>query len=100
MTSDSPIDMSITYFGMTEFDTLKTIEDMMVLLKCSSSSNPAANYSWTYPGGYVTGSTLTLQFNRNNTGEFTCQANNTMLSTYGQVQGLNKTAVNILVLCK
>lgn len=92
--------MSVAYKGIAAIGTIREIEDRSFSLTCSCYSNPAANYTWTYPGGYLTGSTITLQLKRNNTGEFICHAKNTMLFDNGLVQGRNETVVNILVLCK
>ncbi|XP_052803739.1 hemicentin-1-like isoform X2 [Mya arenaria] len=81
--------------------TVKIIEGNSKVFNCSTESNPASNYSWTYPRG--SGSNSVLQVNDfkhgPDDGVYTCTAQNRLEPSFGSFKnGLNMTTITVNVL--
>ena len=98
--TDAPYATSISYGG-GEYTDIRVIQGTNITLTCRSTSKPAANYTWTYPGGTYTGSTLSLVIQTSHEGDIRCTAENNMRASSGLVvKGNDTTFLSVKVLCK
>ncbi|XP_052253617.1 pregnancy-specific beta-1-glycoprotein 2-like [Dreissena polymorpha] len=68
----------------TNASTITVDQGSTFFISCSSESNPAPEYTWTFPGGTIFGQNLTLgTIRKSHEGLFTFEARNTMVPTGG-----------------
>ncbi|WAR27551.1 OBCAM-like protein [Mya arenaria] len=78
--------------------TVNIIKGNSKVFNCSTDSNPASSYSWTYPRGSSGISTLRVAnfLHSTDDGDYTCTVQNRMISSFGSFQnGVNMTTITM-----
>ncbi|WAR07621.1 LOW QUALITY PROTEIN: CEAM5-like protein [Mya arenaria] len=83
--SDTPLMPTIRVNGSAVKGTVNIIEGNSKVFNCSTDSNPAGNYSWTYPRGSTANRVLQLTnvLPDIDDGDYTCRVQNKLVPSFG-----------------